>query len=293
MELKQARNWYTWLWVAPFITLPIVYWLYSIHAPERVGGYVCTVTGLCDPFYSRTLPSFAIAFTPILFYGIIALLAWRQEDDFIRWHGFQAFILGAIYTAIPATAVLLFESQTGLIFSVPILAIVWYLGNRWGQRQVTRNKCSLAGMFGYLEISSPALARTPPESQPPFAPPPPTTEPADTTPEPVMGGLGEKIQQALEDLARPKPAPRPEPSAKPKKLTLRSLWNLIVVIITILWLIISILGETSSNSPSRDSQSAQTSQAQENVQTTAEVLESLTVSNHAQATPIQDSSYCK
>lgn len=152
-ERHRARDWYVWLWLSPFLTIPTLIFLLNQFE---------------DLLYGSIFPNDYLDFSFELAFKLSALLAvlgsslWHlillipsldRQSEFVRWHGRQMFILAGIRTAVPILFVLAIgDGFRGLLISAVILIVIWLVGNIWGQQQAKRGDCSLMRWTGKQEL---------------------------------------------------------------------------------------------------------------------------------------------
>jgi len=143
LEIKTARNWYTWLWLSPLVTIPTLLILYESNVEYTVRHVV--------GWAGYTFPIVVLLLLSALWHLILLAPALNKTSDFIRWHGRQALLLAGIRTAVPICMVLFTGNEYGVLYAIPILIIIWLIGTIWGQRQAARGDCSLKRWFGQAE----------------------------------------------------------------------------------------------------------------------------------------------
>jgi hypothetical protein len=80
---------------------------------------------------------------------ILLIPALDKESSFLRWHGRQALLLAGIRTIVALFWAVLNDDFDVLLFAIPILIIIWLVGNIWGSKQASKGQCSLMGWFGH------------------------------------------------------------------------------------------------------------------------------------------------
>ena len=146
MENKKARNWYWWLWLSPAVTIPTLLILYLSGWKYQITKLVCP-NRPCVNLIEDAIPVILLIILSSLWHLFLLIPARNQENPFVRWHGFQMFFLVGIRTLVPTLSVLYSGDEEGVIYAVPVLIIVWLVGNIWGQRQAARGKCSFKDWF--------------------------------------------------------------------------------------------------------------------------------------------------
>jgi len=130
---RKASDWYRWLWLSPFLTIPTLIFLYLIFSFEL--------------FFKLRVPLGILGSS--LWHLVLLIPSLDKKSAFVRWHGRQMLILAGLRTAVPFIFVLTIKEEfAGLLVSVPILIIIWLLGNLWGQQQAKRGDCSFMRWTG-------------------------------------------------------------------------------------------------------------------------------------------------
>lgn len=123
-DLQRAANWYRWLWLSPFVTIPTLIYLY--------------------------LDSWDIGLAILgsaLWHLILLIPSLDKQSEFVRWQGRQALSLAGLRTLIPFVLTLLYGDTRAMV-SIPFLIAIWLGGTLWGQGQAKRGDCSLMRWFG-------------------------------------------------------------------------------------------------------------------------------------------------
>jgi hypothetical protein len=131
MERRTARNWYWWLWLSPFLTVPTAGFLYGL----RLG------------FYETSTLILAVLIAA-LWHLLLLIPATNKDSPFVRWHGRQELALAGIRTAIPVLFLIRFGFDYESLVAIPTLIVIWFGGTLWGQLQASRGKCTLASWAG-------------------------------------------------------------------------------------------------------------------------------------------------
>jgi uncharacterized membrane protein len=126
-ELQRAANWYRWLWLSPFVTIPTLVYIYMDS-------------------WDLGLAILGSA----LWHLILLVPSFDKNSEFVRWHGRQALLLAGLRTIIPLSLALIY-GETGAMISILILIAIWLGGTLWGQGQAKRGDCSLMRWFGREE----------------------------------------------------------------------------------------------------------------------------------------------
>jgi hypothetical protein len=165
---RRAKNWYRWLWLSPFLTVPTAIYI-DVQVQDLFFDLLCpSGWGDCNwGLVDRLALSMAILVSA-LWHLILLIPALDKESEFVRWHGRQALILAGVRTAVPLGLVLAMESN-GLLLAVPLLIIIWLAGNMWSQNQAKRGDCSLARRFGHEEALPPPEPKETPAAGAPDA----------------------------------------------------------------------------------------------------------------------------
>lgn len=163
MEIRTARNWYRWLWLSPFLTVPSLV-LLSFSEP----GY----EWVCGGNYRGC--NYALAERVTVLIAVLGSSIWHllllkptlnKDSEFVRWHGRQALMLAGLRTSVPIIFGLVYGLSFELLWLIPVLIAVWLFGTIWGQRQAARGDCSLMRWAGRAE----ALPRPEPAAEPTLA----------------------------------------------------------------------------------------------------------------------------
>ena len=169
-EVLTAKKWYGWLWGSPFLTVLSVIFI-SLSDP----GYQLICDGnwrSCDHDLAQQV-SFLIGVSGAALWHLVLLIpAFAGQSEFVRWHGWQALLLAGIRTAVPVlflTFVIITREDTDiLLWTVPILIVIWLFGTLWGQWQAARGDCALMRWAGHgaglplpIEMAKPAATRGP------------------------------------------------------------------------------------------------------------------------------------
>lgn len=188
-EKQSAKNWYLWLWLSPFLTVPTAVYIfspilsslfYNLFCP---GGWGDCNRGLVD----RLTLSMAILGSAI-WHLILLVPAFGEKSEFVRWHGRQALILAGVRTAVPLGLALIW-GENALFFGVILLIAIWFAGNLWGEGQAKSGDCSLARRYGREEA---------------LPPPEPKETPAAGAPDARVQALVEVIRSEPNKLQRTK-----------------------------------------------------------------------------------------
>ncbi len=142
METKRASDGYRWLWLSPFLTVPtLLFILFNNPGVDLIcGGSYRN----CD-YQTSFLVTAVIAIVGAGLWHLVLLRpALDKQSAFVRAHGWQALILAGIRTAIPLAVVILSDGdEFSMLFTIPLLIVVWLAGTAWGQGQAKRGDCSL------------------------------------------------------------------------------------------------------------------------------------------------------
>jgi hypothetical protein len=153
MEIQIARKWYRWLWFSPFLTIPtllIIYFLvdslvYALVCPR--GFQSCTYD-----YQGRFLITAPIAVLGSALWHLFLLIpALNKKDNYVRWHGRQAFLLAGLRTAIPLASIFIFGGNEAF-YTLIIMIPLWLFGTLWGQRQAASGDCSLMRWTGRADL---------------------------------------------------------------------------------------------------------------------------------------------
>jgi len=145
-EFKSARNWYWWLWLSPAVTIPTLVFTYLAGWNYDIRHLICP-SGSCIGLIKDTIPILILIIISSLWHLILLNPARNKEHALIRWHGYQMFFLAGIRTIVPIILMLTVGDEEGLLYAVPVLIIIWLVGNIWGQRQASKGKCSFKDWF--------------------------------------------------------------------------------------------------------------------------------------------------
>ena len=123
MENKSAQNIYYWLWFSPILTIPTLGLFLEVTDSDTTAILISAVWHL-----------------------FLFLPATNLKKRFMAWHARQALLLVGVRTLI----VLVFHNEPILAFI--LLALLWFFGTRWGQKEAKKGQCSLMRWQGaYLE----------------------------------------------------------------------------------------------------------------------------------------------
>ena len=128
MHIAEARKWYRWLWLSPFLTIPTL-----------------IVVGIWSYFVD--LGSATAVIVSALWHLILLIPARDKSRPFVRWHGRQALLLAGIRTAIPLYFVVWHGYIENVLSAIPSLIVIWFFGTLWGQGQAARGTCSTYSWF--------------------------------------------------------------------------------------------------------------------------------------------------
>ncbi len=132
-EVRTARDWYWWLWLSPFLTLPTLIALWSYYT---FGGVSILIAILGSA----------------LWHLFLLIPALGGQSEFVRWHGTQMLLLAGVRTAVPLVFVLTFGGDmVALWVAIPVLIVVWLSGTLWCQLEAARGDCTLMRWFGRAE----------------------------------------------------------------------------------------------------------------------------------------------
>lgn len=145
LEIKTAKNWYLWLWFSPVFTIPTLLFMENFRRDLR--NLICPDYS-CPRFLQHTLPYIIIVLLSACLHLILLVPALDKESSFVRWHGRQALLLAGIRTMIALWAVLSNDLDV-LLLAIPLLIIIWLVGNISGTKQASRGQCSLMTWFGH------------------------------------------------------------------------------------------------------------------------------------------------
>jgi hypothetical protein len=126
-DLQRAANWYRWLWLSPFVTIPTLIYIY-VDSWDL--GMAILVSAL--------------------WHLILLIPSFDKKSKFVRWQGRQALSLAGLRTIIPLSFALIY-GETGAMIAILILIAIWLGGTLWGQGQAKRGDCSLMRWFGREE----------------------------------------------------------------------------------------------------------------------------------------------
>ena len=143
-EIKRATHIYRWLWLSPVLTVPAGLFVYiNIRA-----SVVCGVHALsCELAY--TIALLAALSGSALIHLVHLPSALDKTSEFVRWHGRQALLLAAVRTAIPLASIVIFGPLEGVLLAIPVLMLVWLIGNAWAQSQAASGDCALMRWAGH------------------------------------------------------------------------------------------------------------------------------------------------
>jgi hypothetical protein len=148
-EERTARNWYWWLWLSPFLTIPT---LIALGFSDSSYELVCAGNlRNCDYNLEFRVTILIAVLGSALWHLILLIPALSKESEFIRWHGRQALLLAGVWTAVPLAFGLGFGEEEETFWVIPVLIAVWLFGTLWGQNQAARGDCSLMRWFGRAE----------------------------------------------------------------------------------------------------------------------------------------------
>jgi hypothetical protein len=150
MQKNKARNWYWWLWLSPFLTIPALIIIY-LADPGR--EWICGWPWIrCSWTAVERVDTIVAILGSALWHLILLIPARNKKSAFIRWHGKQALLLAGVRTAIPLVLAFAVEDILGRwLLAIPALIVIWLGGTLWGQRQAIRGDCSLMRWFGQEE----------------------------------------------------------------------------------------------------------------------------------------------
>lgn len=190
-EIKKAKNWYLWLWFSPVFTIPTLFFMfYTFH---ELSNILCPNYS-CHPFLEYIIAILIPVLISALWHLILLIPALNKECSFVRWHGRQALMLAGIRTIVPMVLAL-WDDDYYILSSIPVLFIIWLVGNIWGRRQASNGQCSLMRWFGH---------QIPPmEPEPAVGPHPETSSDPDLLVEIFrFNPDSQKKKNALEELKR-------------------------------------------------------------------------------------------
>jgi hypothetical protein len=143
-EWLAAKSPYVWLWLSPILTVPTL--LITDSFGELLYSLTCGGAWRCNNIIvQRAIRLAAVALSALWH---LILLTWaRDRRIFVRWHGRQALALAGLRTAVA----LLAEFLPSPYAALPILIIIWLVGNLWGQAEVRLGECSLMRWTGHAE----------------------------------------------------------------------------------------------------------------------------------------------
>ncbi len=97
-EVLTAKNWYWWLWLSPFITIPSAIFI-GLNEP----GYELICGGNwrnCDYAFASLVSGLIAVLGSALWHLVLLVPALDKQSEFVRWHGRQALLLAGIRTAV-------------------------------------------------------------------------------------------------------------------------------------------------------------------------------------------------
>lgn len=143
MEYEKAKKVYRWLWLSPLLTVPTfaltVFW-------DPGYEYYC-----CNWAIQQQITGMIAVLGSALWHLVLLGAVRNKESSFIRWHGRQALALAGLRTAVPLFFALQFRMNLTTFCFIPILVVIWLLGNMRGQAQAKRGDCALARWFGHAD----------------------------------------------------------------------------------------------------------------------------------------------
>jgi len=151
---RKAVKLYRWLWLSPLLTVITAVIIY-FQAYDLIFDLLCSdgwrncQWGLVD----RSALAIAILGSA-LWHLFLLIPALDNDSEFVRWHGRQSLLLAGVRTAVPLGLGLLF-GESGLLFAILLLIIIWLAGTLWGQGQAKRGDCSLARWLGHADVLPP------------------------------------------------------------------------------------------------------------------------------------------
>jgi hypothetical protein len=169
-EIRTAKNWYRWLWLSPFLTIPTLA-LIGVSVYGTGYGLICSYGSRDCPYELVSLVSYVAAILGSAWWHLVLLIpATHRQSEFVRWHGRQALLLAGVRTAVPLAFVLFnfVSGGYGFLSLYPILGLiaVWLFGTSWGQGQAARGDCALMRWAGHgaglpLPVKTATPASTP------------------------------------------------------------------------------------------------------------------------------------
>lgn len=192
-EIHTAKNWYRWLWLSAFLTIPTFSFIGAI-AYGAGYGLICSADGRNCPYRLVSLVSYLVAILGSALWHLVLLIpATHPQSEFVRWHGWQALMLAGVRTAIPL-AFVLFDFVSGAygypsLYPILGLIAVWLFGTLWGQGQAARGDCALMRWAGHSAGLPLPVKTTTPASQP------------------SLTAIGDDNADALVEIIRFSPAP--------------------------------------------------------------------------------------
>jgi len=150
-EVLTAKKWYRWLWFSPLLTIPTLVFLVLYDL-----GYELICRGnwqRCDHDLAYLVTGLIAISGSALWHLVLLNPALNKQNGFVRWHGRQALLLAGIRTAVPV-AFLIYDYVEGgygdiMLWSIPVLIVVWLFGTLWGQGQAKRGDCALMRWTGH------------------------------------------------------------------------------------------------------------------------------------------------
>jgi hypothetical protein len=118
-------------------------------------GYTLVCSGggeNCNYRLAYLLSGLSAILGSALWHLFMLIPALDRQRVFVRWHGRQILLLAGIRTAVPAASlVMTLNNESGLLWSIPVLIVIWLFGTLWGQGQASRGDCALMRWFGHGE----------------------------------------------------------------------------------------------------------------------------------------------
>jgi len=145
-EIKRARDWYWWLWLSPFLTIPTLIFVASLEP-----GFELLCAGrssYCDWALVERLDLLSGVLVASLWHLILLKPATDKDSPFVHFHGLQGLCLAGLRTAVPLIAIIFFGFDFPALLAVPVLLISWLLGTLLAQHQATLGRCTLARWMG-------------------------------------------------------------------------------------------------------------------------------------------------
>lgn len=140
-ERKNASRMYRWLWIAPFLTVPTLFFLYF---------FLIFISGFSSNPDSAVMTYIVIAATATWHFILVFKVA-KRTSKFERWHGRQALFLTFLHILLTTLFIdfgqmeLINEALIILILSLFLLASI---GGGWGQTEVNNGISSFMRWFG-------------------------------------------------------------------------------------------------------------------------------------------------